>query len=81
MFLVDPWPWQPLMQLAFLITIPTLFLAVCLTEAYEREICILMLDWLQEFESKRARPSTSTIRSLLKRPRAVKPRCSDTQHG
>jgi hypothetical protein len=69
------------MQLAFVITIPTLFLAVCLTAAYEREICVLMLDWLREFESKRAKLPASAIRRLLERPSAVKPRRSDTQHG
>jgi hypothetical protein len=41
------------MQLAFLITIPTLFVAVCLTATYECEIRILLLDWLREFELKR----------------------------
>jgi|HubBroStandDraft_6_1064221.scaffolds.fasta_scaffold62238_5 hypothetical protein len=81
MLLVDPWPWQPLMQLAFVITIPTLLLAVCLTAAFEREICILMLNWLQEFESKRARLPASKIRRLLERPRAIKPRRGDSQRG
>jgi hypothetical protein len=65
------------MQLAFVITIPTLFIAVCLTATYEREICILLLDWLQEFESKRVKLSASAIRRLVERQIAVKPCDSD----
>jgi len=75
---LNPWPWQLLMQLALVIPIPTLLLAVCLTGAYEREICILMLDWLREFESKKFRLSTSAIRRLVERQIPVKPGHRDT---
>lgn len=73
----DPWPWLLLMELAFVIAVPTLLLAVCLTGAYEREICILMLDWLQAFESKRLTLSGSAFRRLVERQTIVKPRPSD----
>jgi hypothetical protein len=78
MFLEYPWAWQPQMQLAFVITVPTLLLAVCLTGAYEREICILMLDWLQAFESKRFKLPGPAFRRLVERQIVVKSRPSDT---
>jgi hypothetical protein len=65
MFFKDPWPWQFWMQLALVITIPTLLIAVCLSVAYERDICILMLDWLQACESKRVKLSQPTIGRLI----------------
>ena len=62
MFSVDPWPRQLLMHLAFVITIP--IIVVGLSMVYERDICIVMLDWLQEFESKRVKPSPAAIGRL-----------------
>jgi hypothetical protein len=62
------------MQLALVITIPTLLLAVCFSVAYERDICILM-DWLQAFESKRVKLSQSAIGRLMDgRQKALKSR-------
>jgi hypothetical protein len=49
------------MALALIITIPTLLVVVCITAAYERDICIVMLDWLQQFGSRRDKPSYSAI--------------------
>ena len=75
MFFKDPWPWQSWMQLALVITIPTLLIAVCFSVAYERDICILMLDWLQTFESKRVKLSQRTIGRLMEgRQKALKSR-------
>jgi hypothetical protein len=75
MFFKDPWPWQFWMQLALVITIPTLLIALCFSVAYERDICILMLDWLQTFESKRVKLSQRTIGRLIGgRQKALKSR-------
>jgi hypothetical protein len=75
MFLKDPWPWQLLMQLALVITIPTLFIAVFLGVVYERDICITMLDWLREVESKRFKVSPPAFgRMMHGHQKAVKSR-------
>jgi hypothetical protein len=40
-------------------------IAVCFSVAYERDICILMLDWLRACESKRVKLSQPTIGRLI----------------
>jgi hypothetical protein len=53
------------MQLAFVITIPALIIAVCVSVAYQRDICILILDWLQECKWRRTKLSNAAIVRLM----------------
>jgi hypothetical protein len=71
---MDPWPWQLRMQLALVIAVPILFIALALSVIYEREICLRVLDWLQELRWKRLKPSQPAIARLVEaNPKAVKP--------
>jgi hypothetical protein len=63
----DPGRGSYSMPLALVIAIPALLIALCVSLAYERDICASMLDWLQERESKRVRLS----RSAIGRPRKL----------
>jgi len=63
------------MQLALLITIPVLLIALGLTVIFERDICILVLDWLRESEWKKLKLSPTALARLVNgRPKPVRPR-------
>jgi hypothetical protein len=61
-----------LMQLAFIIAIPSLFIALALSVIYEREICVRLLDWLQERRWNRIKPSHAAIARLVEGNRKVR---------
>jgi hypothetical protein len=63
------------MQLALFITVPTLLIALGLTLIFERDICIVVLDWLRESEWKKLKLSPTALARLLSgRPKAVRSR-------
>lgn len=62
------------MQLVLVIAVPVLFIALVFSVIYEREICLRILDWLQELRWKRLKSSHSAIARLVERDRnTVKP--------
>jgi len=62
------------MQLALLITIPALLVALGLTVIFERDICIVVLDWLRESEWKKLKISRTALARLVNgRPKSVGP--------
>ena len=63
------------MQLALFITVPILLIALGLTLIFERDICIVVLDWLRESEWKKLKLSPTTLARLLSgRPKPVRSR-------
>jgi len=59
------------MQLALFITVPALLIVLGLTVIFERDICIVVLDWLRESEWKKLRLSPTALARLLSgRPKA-----------
>lgn len=63
------------MQLALFITVPALLIALGLTVIFERDICIIVLDWLRESEWKKLKLSPATLARLVKgRPKPVRSR-------
>jgi len=69
------------MQLALLITVPALLIALGLTVIFERDICIVVLDWLRESEWKNLRLSSTALARLLNdRPKRVRPESAVAPH-
>ena len=63
------------MQLALFITVPALLIALGLTVIFERDICIVVLDWLRESEWKKLKLSPTALARLLSgRPKPVRSR-------
>lgn len=61
------------MQLALFITVPALLIALGLTVIFERDICIVVLDWLRESEWKKVRLSRTPLARLVNgRPKPVR---------
>jgi len=60
------------MQLALLITVPALLIALGLTVIFERDICIVVLDWLRKSEWKKLKLSRKALARLVNgRPKPV----------
>jgi hypothetical protein len=60
------------MQLALIITVPAFLIALGLTVIFERDICIVVLDWLRESEWKKLKLSRTALARLVNgRPKPV----------
>ena len=53
------------MQLALMITVPAFLIALGLTVIFERDICIVVLDWLRESEWKKLKLSRTALGRLV----------------